>query len=596
MKKKLLLLPFLAALALAGCSNDDDLTTGGGEEPESGDLRYLAVNIVTPKESANQPMSRANNGSFESGSDDENAVNEALFVLLDNNDKIVQTPVTVNGEELKEWTDGTAGSVDKISQAVLVIDGQNSKPENIKGILAVLNPTTTIKGAIKLGMTLAEVKEIEDNYGTTDSSAGSFVMTNSAYVADGAVKLAAEVKEENLQKSPETAKTQAVNIYVERVVAKIRTNKIEDIETVDEGSFNQGAEVKLGDATTATPVKIVIKGIQIANCAQKSYLFKNVEAYKTDADAPFSNWNDASKHRSYWATVPELTLPTDYDNHSWNQISNESTDADKPNTGKVLTEAQNFYVQENIHNSGLGAGPGHTSVIVTAQLQYKDQPDKALDIVKIADKYYTAEDGLTKLASFLNQRGYRVKTVTPATVEGGESITSYTSLSENCLEWLESAPENADEVKGWEGFAGVRADYITTVTSAGQTFVKWNSTSNAYDEIADPAAAFKTLFAEKAFRVLKWSNGASYYFVDIEHFGTTTTGEGDAQQTVTLKGIIRNHIYSLNLQSLKGLGVPVFDPKVDIIPEKPTEGEYFYLAARINILKWVLVNQDVNFE
>ncbi len=595
MKKKLLLLPFLAALALAGCSNDDDLTTGGGEEPEPGDLRYLAVNIVTPKESANQPMSRANNGGFESGSDDENAVNEALFVLLDNNDKIVQTPVTVNGEELKEWTNGTAGSVDKISQAVLVIDGQNSKPENIKGILAVLNPTTTIKGAIKLGMTLAEVKEIVNNYGTTDSSAGSFVMTNSAYVADGAVKLAAEVKEENLQKSPETAKTQAVNIYVERVVAKIRTNKIDNITTVGEGSFNQGAEVKLGDAATATPVTIVIKGIQIANCAQKSYLFKNVEAYKDAAAAPFTDWNDAADHRSYWATVPMLAHWGDYENHSWNQISGASTDVAKPNTGKLLTEAQNFYVQENIHNSGLGAGPGHTSVIVTAQLQYKDQPDKALDIVKIADKYYTAEDGLTKLASFLEQRGYRVKTVTPAT-ETEEGKTTYETLPVSSLEWLESAPENADEVKGWEGFAGVKADYITTVTSADKTFVKWNSTLNAYDEIAEPAAAFKTLFAEKAFRVLKWSNGASYYFVDIEHFGRTTTGEGDAQQTVTLKGIIRNHIYSLNLQSLKGLGVPVFDPKVDIIPEKPTEGEYFYLAARINILKWVFVNQDVNFE
>ncbi len=589
MKKKLLLLPFLAALALAGCSNDDDLTTGGGEEPESGDLRYLAVNIVTPKESANQPMSRANNGSFESGSDDENAVNEALFVLLDNNDKIVQTPVTVNGEELREWTDGTAGSVDKISQAVLVIDGQNSKPENIKGILAVLNPTTTIKGAIKLGMTLAEVKEIEDNYGTTDSSAGSFVMTNSAYVADGAVKLAAEVKEENLQKSPETAKTQAVNIYVERVVAKIRTNKIEDIETEGEGSFNQGAEVKLGDATTATQVKIVIKGIQIANCAQKSYLFKNVEAYKDAAAAPFTTWNDADNHRSYWATVPALTLPTDYDNHSWNQISGASEDADKPNTGKVLTEAQNFYVQENIHNSGLGAGPGHTSVIVTAQLQNQD--GSPLDIVKIADKYYTAEDGLTKLASFLDQRGYRVKTVTPATVEGGESITSYTSLSEDCLEWLESAPENADEVKGWEGFAEIKDSYIT-----GKSFAKWNSTSNTYEDIDNPKETINATLKEKAYRVLKWSNGASYYFVDIEHFGQTTTGEGTEQQTVTLKGIIRNHIYSLNLQSLKGLGVPVFDPKVDIIPEKPTEGEYFYLAAKINILKWVLVNQDVNFE
>lgn len=590
MKKKLLLLPFLAALALAGCSNDDDLTAGGGEEPETGDLRYLAVNIVTPKETSGALMSRAN-GDFESGSDNEVAVSEALFILLDNEDKVAQTPVVVNGTELNEWTSGT-GSVDKISSAVLVIDGQNSKPEHIKGILAVLNPTTEIKNAITLDMTLAKVKEIVSNYAAA-GTAGSFVMTNSAYVDGGAVKLAAEVTEANLKKSSEAAKNAPVDIYVERVVAKIKTNAVADITTVAEGSFNQGAEVKLGDATTATQVKIVIKGIQIANCAQKSYLFKNVEAYTADDAAPFSGWNDATNHRSYWATVPELNLPADYDNHSWNQISGVGENV----TGKSLSEVQNFYVQENIHNSGLGAGPGHTAVIVTAQLQNTD--GSALDIVKIADKYYTADDGLKKLAGFLtNSARYYVKKVEPAEAEGGESTTTYASLDDDCLQWLMTAPEGLTDVKGWEGFAELKDNYPACTedeTAKGVTktlVLKGGEDPDENGYSATTADAVNATLQGKAYRALKWTNGDCYYFVDIEHFGTP--GEGD--DATKLKGIIRNHIYSLNLQSLKGLGVPVFDPTVDIIPEKPAEGDYFYLAARINILKWVLVNQDVNFE
>ncbi len=568
MKKKLLLLPLLAALAFASCSNDD-LSTNGGEKPGTGDLRYLAVNIVTPNESAKKSMSRAADG-FEAGTDAENAVTSALFILLDET-KVAQAPVKVASDALNPWTSGaTDANEEKISSAVLVIDGQNTKPENIKGILAVLNPTTEIAGKIAIDMTLDEVKAIIDDCSTTAGASGSFVMSNSAYADnENAEQLAAKVTVDNLKTTPELAKASPVKIYVERAVAKIKTNALTEM-TVGEADNQGKVKVDMVDETgtvTSNNLTIDIQGVQIANCAEKSYLFKNIDGFT--ATAPFTGWNDVAKHRSYWANIPSDVT---YKNYTWNEISG----AGEGNT--AITGEHAFYAQENVVDNNLAVG--HTAVIVTAQLKLNDA---AIDLVKIADKYYTSNGALKQLAGFLNNLGYRVKTV--STPEGATTpVTKYETLADNSLTWLDNALTGTEV---WEGFA-----QLSTTYAEGKTFVKYNAESTNADKYDESSAdAINEVLKGDAFSVLMWKDGHCYYFVDIEHFGKV----GEADNQVTLKGIIRNHIYNLNLKTLKGLGVPVFDPKVEIIPQKPTEGEYFYLAAEINILKWVLVNQEVNF-
>ncbi len=573
MKKKLLLLPLLAALTFASCSNDD-LSTNGGEKPGTGDLRYLAVNIVTPNESAKQPMSRATDDSFEAGTADENAVTKALFILLNDNSVVKTATVT----DLAPWSDGAAGSVEKISSAVLVINGETEKP-TVDGILAVLNPPTGL--SFSNGQTLDQVKEKIDNYGTTTS--GSFVMSNSVYVDGDAAHIAEAVTEANLGSTADAAKNNPVNIYVERAVAKIKTNDLSEM-TVGETDNPGNVKVNIQGETGASEenLKIAVMGVQIANCAQKSYLFKNVDDFTTTA--PFDNWNDADNHRSYWAKMP-LSDDVTYENYSWNQISGIG----EGNTA-AIKDAHAFYAQENV--LPYASATGHTAVIVTAQLQKQNATTnnwEGYEFVKLANQYFTPDDALKQLVGYLDSRGYRVKTITPAAAESGESTTTYASLADDCLEWLTSAPEGATDVKGWEGFAKLKY-----TEADAPTFVKYDPTAagadaNGYVEVT--MDQINTVLLDKAFRALKWTEGKCYYFVDIEHFGKETV-DGEV---VNRKGIIRNHIYNLNLKSLSGLGVPVFDPSKEIIPEKPGEDKLFYLAAEINILKWVLVKQDVVF-
>ena len=77
----------------------------------------------------------------------------------------------------------------------------------------------------------------------------------------------------------------------------------------------------------------------------------------------------------------------------------------------------------------------------------------------------------------------------------------------------------------------------------------------------------------------------TYYYTDLRHLGT--------EVTKGLYGVVRNHIYDVNVQSVVGLGTPVYNPDEVIVPQKPGEDET-YIAAKINILSWRIVNNDVD--
>lgn len=575
MNKKLLLPLFLTTLAIAGCSNDDDLIDKGKEDQENGQLRYLAVNIVTPKDPG---VRSASNGGFAQGSENEDAAEKATFVLLDKDDNVVSV---LSNQPLNPWKGlgNYAPSVENVSTAVLVVNAEKSQP-TVTGILAILNAPAELNIAKEGGnmkTTLAGIKEIAGNYGPSGDK-GSFIMTNSVYVDGTDIKIAADVTEAQFAKTADAAKNNPVDIYVERVVAKITTNAVANITDQGTDKFNRGASVQINGETVLTNLTINIKGIQIANSAQWSYLFKNVDGFQTSA--PWPEWSDLSNYRSYWANMP--TSGVTYMNHSWNQISGQ----DDGNTALALTASHSFYVQENVVPTASTANPKqHTSVIVTAQLQNNE--GMPFEFVQIGGVYYKPEGGLKQIAGYLANRHYYIK----ETSGEDDNITTYESIPAEYLEWAAKAPTGATDVKGWEGFAQLKSEY------ASKTFYQYvdNVAEGESHYRSRTAAQINTALQEKALRALKWTNGMCYYFVDIEHFGTETTGEGDAATTVQRKGIIRNHVYNLTLNSLEGLGVPVFDPEKEIIPENPPKNELFYLAARVNILKWKIVGQEINF-
>ena len=83
---------------------------------------------------------------------------------------------------------------------------------------------------------------------------------------------------------------------------------------------------------------------------------------------------------------------------------------------------------------------------------------------------------------------------------------------------------------------------------------------------------------------LIYKNGMTYYWLDIKHLGK----EGKQAEF----GVVRNHIYDVNISKISGFGTPIYDPNQDfVVPEKP-ESVASYVYAQINILSWRVVKND----
>ena len=94
-----------------------------------------------------------------------------------------------------------------------------------------------------------------------------------------------------------------------------------------------------------------------------------------------------------------------------------------------------------------------------------------------------------------------------------------------------------------------------------------------------------------------YKNGLMYYNIPIEHLNnaaTTTDAENKRVIPVAKYGIVRNHHYVVTVNSLTKIGKGIFDPEEEIVPGKNDEKDTYYVGARINILSWKIVNQNVN--
>ena len=123
-------------------------------------------------------------------------------------------------------------------------------------------------------------------------------------------------------------------------------------------------------------------------------------------------------------------------------------------------------------------------------------------------------------------------------------------------------------------------DYNAIVQLVDGTY-KYNGAETG---VATINATLKDTFGERKY----WKDGKSYYFAKISH--NTELGI-DAKYNYA---IIRNHLYDVTISGVVGLGTPVTDPEIPIIPEYPDESTESYLACKIAVLKYRVVSQNVS--
>lgn len=91
------------------------------------------------------------------------------------------------------------------------------------------------------------------------------------------------------------------------------------------------------------------------------------------------------------------------------------------------------------------------------------------------------------------------------------------------------------------------------------------------------AAGSTTDWSENYNNIMRWIGGATSYYLNIEHLGG-------------LFGVVRNHIYDYTFTNVIGLGVPGNQP------ENPTPEQETFLAAKVAILNWHVISNNVVLE
>lgn len=566
------LFPFACvALMMTACASDKD-EIGGGTKSGS-DPQYLAVNIVNVGAT---PTTRA--AEYENGTAGESAIKKVRFYFFngDGSPYLIKNPgVTgVTGGEEKNWleaspaddtpTSGTPSQIEKITQTVLVINGvQSAAPA---AIVAVVNPETVDAATLKNGKTmrLSELRysAVGSQFYKKDPTTGAvseFVMSNSVYVNAGE-DVCASLVAGHVTTSEETARKKPVDLYVERVVAKVTAD-------VDNTAF------KLGDGTnwentkygTKDPVGqsgdynvyAVIEGWGLANENGKAEVEKQVNKTWTDGTLGFTPWTTADYHRCFWETSVAFDAGAGANpsvNPTFNQLKANMKDVlyTLPNTpGSEVTDLKNNDL---------------TKFAVAATLRYKDAAGNWHDaeICRYNGVSILGIDNLKKQVALTFSQYY---TSTDA--------TTYTQLSKDDIDFKDPdgtmqqyrvTPTLAADP------AGTTKKYYTKTTSG---------TTPTFTEV-DKATVLAAIEADKA-EIRK--DGRAYYYVPIKHLGST--GE------LAEYGIVRNHFYKITLTGITGFGTPVYDPNKVVRPAVPTY-EDTYLAARVQVLQWRVVNQNAS--
>lgn len=285
------------------------------------------------------------------------------------------------------------------------------------------------------------------------------------------------------------------------------------------------------------PVYAQIKGFELYNDYQESWLIKRIDPEWTDLGF---NWNDADWHRSYWAQ----SLGKDFVENSfaWNS---ENTPID----GYV-------YCGENTRD--WKTNDYRTKVIVKAQLV--DADGNPFEVVNWYGKDYVTEDELKKVVANTLKNTYFF----------GDGYT-FTGLKPEDIKCVERGPSVEKSYEVYFQLSG---------TGATKKWYKYENGS--YTMIAD-IATFNATLAEIQ-PALVYRNGMTYYWTDIKHLGA----EGKTAQY----GVVRNHVYKVNISDITGYGTPVYNGTTDFItPEKPKD-IVTYVSAQINILSWRIVAED----
>ena len=553
-----------AALMMSACSSDDPNNGGstGVNEPQ-----YLSVNIVNVGAT---PTGRGTDPDYEGGTTEENKISKVRFYFFngDGTPYLIKAPGAdgVTGSGTVNWLEATPGyddttsdtpsHVEKITNTVLVINGVQSAAPS--AIVAVVNPETVDPAALgnNGSMRLSQLREnaVGSTFYKTDAGkVTDFVMSNSVFVNAGS-DVCASLVAGHVATSADKAKANPVDLYVERVAAKVTADV--DPNAFEKGDGSKWDATQYGTKTAvgkigAYDVYAVIDGWGLADENGKAKVEKSVNTDWTDTILGITPWTTYDYRRSFWETSVEFNAGTNQPvNHKFNDFK-----ANMKDTLYTLPNTPDAKIT-NVYDNNV------TKFLVAATLKYKDEHDNwhLAEICRYNGVMILGVDNLKTQVALTFSKYY-------TSTDG----SNYTQLTKDDITFAEPTTS----MKNYQVTPTLAAD----PTGTKLYYIK--ESDGSFTQVSKDVVN-TAIGADKA--EIR-TEGKAYYYVPIKHLGTTgNLGE---------YGVVRNHFYKINLTGLTGFGTPVYNPNTVIDPTVPSY-DNTYLAARIKVLQWRIVKQDVN--
>lgn len=564
MKRNLLFMSVLASLFLVGCSQKE-IVPGGEDNGKGSGSSFINVNLVS-----------YGNGTraispYEDGTDEENKVTKVRFYFFTETGGPAN--VKLNGSSYVNYYDWTPGKddvnpgsnpdIEKKLSATIVIrtPAGDQVPQRIA---AVLNPTENAKSR-----SLSELQSVAADYANGNfTREGQFVMFNSVY-AEGSDEIVPQpILAKNLCTTEADAKDNPVTLYVERSVAKVSLGFGDLLDSNHRMQIKDkdGNAVKVpGVDGQQINVYLEIKGWGLTAETDKGRLVKKIDASWD------GNWWKGS-YRSFWAInaenaanqyhkytdIPEMdwtTPPHLYTNENAGQLA-----------GKQLNKTK-FIINGNICDENGNA----LTLVRHLGVHFADVTSSSDE----NENFKSLKNSILKRLEASGKKYY----VKETTGESDNALTTFRQI-------------DAGDIKI------VKADQKTQEDSNNNCYVYAQLTDAAANLIwytnNEPSVENPTASASDINNALKnkdvvdwglvWNLGMTYYYDEIKHIT-------DSKMT----GVVRNHIYKVNITKIAGLGTPVYDPEEVIYPEKPEKNDH-YIAAEIKILSWRVVTDNYELE
>lgn len=628
----------LLAVGFASCSDDkvlDEPVNDGPQKVEYDQTQYVCVEISSPREGA---KGRA----FEDGTTNESYVNSISFLFYDAAGKPTAAPMTFEGDDLKDadFSEGgfEDGNVTRIWTSVVpvqLVQGANLPSQ----VICIVNarPGRVTELASK------DLVDIRDEQIDLFNDGPYFIMTNSVYFGqnvltgqsnqrlcatpiNGGQLFPSREEAENAISGADGGAAALVNIYVERLAAKVGL-------TMGAGA-SKDYVLKNSDGSDVT-LKFVPEFWFMNAIANQNYITKrygvpttgtgiNLFPTYADIDKNFEDtgmagsWNAPAQHRSYWACSPS------YNNNMFPNVSDEVNDLEGHSTDYPQTYYSYNGVKEivnreiQITNQAIPAEGGAFSITNTGNA---------------ATGYIYTKETTTAITRIRDTNGNPAATVGSAVVLGHYEVNGVVSTFYIDRNAGSNGTYYADATAAKAVLAArqriVFMDNEGTATAKAETFKLAHPSKATRDLLANPNLAGRLVTVQIADDVdltatplFYWNgsaytrvdaanlaqvnadlvtagymdmfaNGTAFFSIPIRHLGfdpAICMEDGKYQWSkmrVGDLGIVRNHVYSITVNSISGLGTGVRSLDQPIVP--PITQMDQYVAARLNILAWNVV-------